>query len=63
MVRCFDEAAAAGMSSLDCHSSLVAVDFYLAMGFHIVGPMEMKLALDISIDGMLMRVDLLSAGR
>ena len=57
MVRCFKEAIAAG------HSTLVAVDFYLATGFHIVRPMEMKLAPDISINGMLMRVELLSARR
>jgi hypothetical protein len=44
-----------GISSLECHSSLVAVDFYLATGFRVVEPIEMKLTPDISIDGMLMR--------
>jgi N-acetylglutamate synthase-like GNAT family acetyltransferase len=63
MVRCFEKAAAAGISSLDCHSTLVAVDFYLATGFHIVGPMEMQLAPDISIDGMLLRRNLSGAQR
>jgi N-acetylglutamate synthase-like GNAT family acetyltransferase len=55
LLRCFREASMAGISSLECHSSSVAVDFYLATGFRVVGPMEMKLTPHISIDGVLMR--------
>jgi N-acetylglutamate synthase-like GNAT family acetyltransferase len=55
LLRCFREANMTGISSLECHSSLVAVDFYLATGFRVVEPIEMKLTPDISIDGMLMR--------
>jgi N-acetylglutamate synthase-like GNAT family acetyltransferase len=47
--RCFDEAASAGVSNLECHSTVVAVDFYVATGFKMVAPLLMKLALDISI--------------
>jgi GNAT superfamily N-acetyltransferase len=56
--RCFREAAMAGIRSLECHSTLVAVDFYLATGFTIVGPLQMKLAPESSIDGVLLRRNL-----
>jgi N-acetylglutamate synthase-like GNAT family acetyltransferase len=57
ILRCFREATLAGMSSLECHSTLVAVDFYIALGFKVVGSMEMKLTSEISIDGMLLRAE------
>ena len=53
--RCFDEAASAGISILECHSTLSAVEFYLAIGFKVVRPLKMKLAPDTSIDGVLLR--------
>ena len=56
--RCFQEATMAGISSLECHSTLVAVDFYVAAGFTIVGPLEMRLTPEISIDGVLLRQQL-----
>jgi N-acetylglutamate synthase-like GNAT family acetyltransferase len=55
LFHCFDEAASMGVSNLECHSTVVAVDFYLALGFKVVGPLEMNLAPDISIDGVLLR--------
>jgi GNAT superfamily N-acetyltransferase len=58
LLRCFSEATVAGINSLECHSTLVAINFYLATGFKVVGPMEMKLTADISIDGMLLRREL-----
>ena len=61
LARCFHEAAAAGIGRLECLSTLVAVDFYLAAGFHVVGPMAMKLRGDVSIDGMLLHRKLAAA--
>jgi GNAT superfamily N-acetyltransferase len=55
LFRCFEEAASLGIGNLQCHSTVVAVDFYLAVGFQVVGPLEMRLAPDISIDGVLLR--------
>ena len=55
LIRCFDEAASAGIGSLECLSTLVAVDFYVATGFKVMRPLPMKLAPDIIIDGVLLR--------
>jgi GNAT superfamily N-acetyltransferase len=55
LVRCFHEAASAGVSNLECHSTIIAVDFYVAIGFKVVAPLLIQLATDISIDGVLLR--------
>jgi GNAT superfamily N-acetyltransferase len=60
LVHCFHEAASAGVSNLECHSTVVAVDFYVAIGFKVVAPLLMKLAPNISIDGVLLRRPLIS---
>jgi N-acetylglutamate synthase-like GNAT family acetyltransferase len=59
LLRCFHDAAVAGLMSLECHSTLVAVGFYTALGFTIIGPLAMKLAPDVSIQGVLLRRNLL----
>jgi N-acetylglutamate synthase-like GNAT family acetyltransferase len=56
--RCVDEMHQLGIRSLECHSSLVAVEFYLATGFKIVGPLTMGMAPGISLTGVLMRREL-----
>jgi N-acetylglutamate synthase-like GNAT family acetyltransferase len=58
LLHCFREAARAGMASLECQSTFVAVNFYVAMGFSVVEPREMKLAPNVSIDGVLLRREL-----
>jgi GNAT superfamily N-acetyltransferase len=55
---CESQAKAAGLTRIMCYSSLVAVEFYRAMGFSVLGPMDLKLGKDISIPGILMRRDL-----
>jgi N-acetylglutamate synthase-like GNAT family acetyltransferase len=57
LLRCFRDAAAAGVSRLECHSTLVAVHFYQAVGFTIVGSLEMKLAPEVCIEGVHLRRD------
>ena len=57
-MHCVREAADEEVKRLECHSTLVAVEFYLRMGFKIVEPMEMKLTPEITIDGMLLRREL-----
>jgi GNAT superfamily N-acetyltransferase len=57
--HCCNEAAMAGMKHLECHSTLSAVNFYAVTGFTIVGPLEMKLAPEIFLPGVLLRRDLL----
>jgi len=39
----FQTARAAGVGLLDCQSTLTAVPFYKAMGFHEIGPIEITL--------------------
>jgi|GEM_PF-338376 N-acetylglutamate synthase-like GNAT family acetyltransferase len=58
LLRCFRDAATAGLTTLECHSTLGAVSFYVAMGFSVVGSMEMQLAPEIAIDGVLLRREL-----
>jgi len=54
IARCVAQAKAAGIERFDCYSSLVAVDFYEAMGFTVVGPMTLELGLDVTLPGCLM---------
>ena len=56
--QCVDETRRLGIRSLECHSSLVAVEFYLATGFRVVGPLTMRMAPSVAIDGVLMRREL-----
>jgi N-acetylglutamate synthase-like GNAT family acetyltransferase len=60
LCRCLEETVKLGIRRLECHSSLVAVEFYLATGFKVVRPLTMKLAPGISIDGVLMRRELVA---
>ena len=57
LLRCFREATLAGISTLECHSTLVAVDFYAAAGFKVIGQKTIDLTSDIAIDGMLLRAE------
>lgn len=42
--RCFDTARGAGVREMECWSTLTARRFYEAMGFEMVGPMDVELA-------------------
>jgi GNAT superfamily N-acetyltransferase len=59
--RCKAQALAQGIRRFDCYSSLVAVDFYRALGFSVVGPMDLNLGPDVTIPGVLMRAEFDSA--
>jgi ribosomal protein S18 acetylase RimI-like enzyme len=58
LTRCLQDAKVAAVRILECHSSLVAVDFYRASGFVVVRPIDMQLTSDVSIPGVLMRREL-----
>lgn len=45
--RIFDEARAAGVTRLDANATRTAVPFYRAMGFAVLGPVEVALRLGI----------------
>lgn len=47
MQRIFAEAGSAGVTHLTCLSTRTAVPFYEAMGFKVVGPVEVPLRLGI----------------
>ncbi len=49
-----DEARAAGLARMDCLSTRTAVPFYQAMGFRIVGPVEIGLEAGISFPAVQM---------
>ena len=51
------DARAEGVSSFECYSSLVAVEFYRALGFAVARHMELQLGEGVSIPGVLMRYD------
>jgi N-acetylglutamate synthase-like GNAT family acetyltransferase len=53
--QCVEQARAIGVKRLECYSSLVAVRFYEAMGFTVVGLMTMELGPDVALPGYLMR--------
>jgi GNAT superfamily N-acetyltransferase len=57
--RCLEDAKAAAVRILECHSSFIAVDFYRASGFVMIRPIEMQLPSNLSIPGVLMRRELL----
>jgi GNAT superfamily N-acetyltransferase len=56
--RCKEQAMAQGIRRFDCYASLVAVDFYRALGFSAVGPMDLNLGPGVSIPGVLMRAEM-----
>lgn len=56
--RCLSDAEAAGITRLECYSSLVAVAFYRALGFVPVRSLELALTADVSLPGLLMRLEL-----
>lgn len=53
--RSIDQARAAGISRLECYSSLVAVRFYEAVGFEVIGPWTVELGPGVTLPGCLMR--------
>jgi GNAT superfamily N-acetyltransferase len=55
MAHVFDDARGAGMTRLDCLSTLMAVPFYAACGFEEVGPQVIPLAPGIEFPAVLMR--------
>ncbi|MFO0991847.1 MAG: GNAT family N-acetyltransferase [Hyphomicrobiales bacterium] len=50
-----DQARAAGIHRLECYSSLVAIRFYEAVGFAVVGPWTVELGPGVTLPGCLMR--------
>lgn len=55
MGHIFDDARDAGMTRLDCLSTLMAVPFYGAVGFEEIGPRVIPLAPGIEFPAVLMR--------
>ena len=56
--RSVDEARRIGLRSLECNSSLVAVDFYAAHGFRDAGPIDTDLGGNLFLPGTLMLRDI-----
>lgn len=56
--RCVQDARNAAIKILECHSSLSAVDFYRSLGFVVVRPIDMQSSPDVSIPGILLRLEL-----
>lgn len=55
LVRVFQAAGEAGVAGYDCLSTRTAVPFYAAMGFAVVGPVEITLAPGIAFPAVRMR--------
>ena len=55
MARVIEDARGAGMARLDCFSTLMAVPFYAACGFDVVGERLIPLAPGIEFPAVLMR--------
>ncbi len=58
MDQVFASARAGGMEQLDCLSTLMAVPFYAACGFHEVGPVSVNLQPGIDFPAIAMRCKL-----
>jgi N-acetylglutamate synthase-like GNAT family acetyltransferase len=58
LVRCLRDATAAGVRGLQCHSSLVAVEFYRASGFVPVRPIDLELTSEVYFPSVLLRREL-----
>jgi GNAT superfamily N-acetyltransferase len=56
--RCADEAKARGIGRLECYSSLVAENFYRALGFTVVERKDIELRAGITLAGVVMAFDL-----
>ena len=56
--RVLDEARAAGMAEMVCQSTRTAVPFYLAMGFEVLGAVDVPLRPGISFPAVQMRRDI-----
>ena len=52
--RCMDEARAAGISRLECYSSLNAVDFYCRLGFLVIRAIDIPMGGDLVMPAVLM---------
>ena len=55
MARIFAEAGAAGIIRLDCQATRTAVPFYLAMGFEVIGAIEVALRPGITFPAVAMQ--------
>ncbi|NUB46058.1 GNAT family N-acetyltransferase [Fertoebacter nigrum] len=58
MARVLDQARAAGMRRLDCLSTRTAVPFYAALGFRVLGPVEVPLRPGIGFPAVRMECNL-----
>ena len=58
ITRALDEAAAAGVTRMDCSATRTAVPFYAALGFESVGPVTVALAPGIDFPAIAMRRNL-----
>jgi GNAT superfamily N-acetyltransferase len=56
--QCADEAKARGIGRFECYSSLVAEDFYRALGFTVIERMDIELRAGIRLAGVVMAFDL-----
>jgi N-acetylglutamate synthase-like GNAT family acetyltransferase len=53
--HCERGAREAGITELECHSSLNAEAFYTAMGFESIGPLDMPMAEGVNLPSVHMR--------
>lgn len=57
LTRCLQGAKDAAIRILECNSSLGSIEFYRTSGFAIVKAIDMRLMPDISVPGILMRLE------
>src|SRR5438552_12877 len=58
MMRSFADAAAHGIRTMECYSTLGAERFYQALGFTSIGPIDVEMAPSIRFPAVLMRCEL-----
>lgn len=58
MYRSFADARAAGKTKLECWATRTAVPFYTAVGFEVIGPMDVTLAGGVSFPSIRMHLAL-----
>jgi len=58
LARCFRDARARGLTRLECYSSLVAEEFYRAMGFTAIRRIDIELNDQVTFPAIVMRRDI-----
>jgi len=55
LVRCFEDAKARGVESMEAFATLSAEDFYRAHGFVAIGPIDVPMTKDVKLPSLWMR--------